>query len=256
MTDSPLAVESVGDGPPVVLLHAFPYDRAMWGPQRSLASRCRLLLPDLPGFGDTPAGEWTVDAAADRLAAGLDAVGVTGAVAVGGLSMGGYVALAFARRHPQRLRALILADTRAEPDSPEAKAGRTKTAEVAKGGGAAAVFDDVVAKQLSEYTRSRRPEVVAAARQIASRQSVEGVIAALAALRDRPEARPDLAAIAVPTLVLVGSDDAITPPAAARVLADGIPGATLQEVPTAGHLSNLETPAEFTAAVRSFLAGL
>ncbi len=98
--------------------------------------------------------------------------------------------------------------------------------------------------------------MVAEARRIASRQSVDGVVAALAALRDRPDARPGLADIRVPTLVLVGSDDAITPPAAAQVLADGIPGATLQELPTAGHLSNLETPAEFTAAVRSFLAGL
>ncbi len=148
MTDSPLAVESIGDGPPVVLLHAFPYDRAMWGLQRSLASRCRLLLPDLPGFGDTPACEWMIDAAADRLAAALDSFGVTDPVAVGGLSLGGYVALAFARRHPQRLRALVLADTRAEPDSPEAKAGRAKTAELAKAGGAVAVFEDAVAKQL------------------------------------------------------------------------------------------------------------
>ena len=168
--------------------------------------------------------------------------------------MGGYVALAFARRHPQRLRALILADTRAEPDS--AEAGRAKTAELAKAGGAAAVFEDAAAKQLSEYTRSHRPEVVAEARRIAARQSADGVVAALAALRDRPDARPGLGAIRVPTLVLVGSDDAITPPAAARVLADGIPGATLVSLPTAGHLSNLETPDAFTAAVRTYLTGV
>lgn len=259
MTRSPLAFEAVGTGPPLVLLHAFPYDRAMWRPQcEALSGGHRILAFDLPGLGETPlpAGGWTVDEAADAVVETLDGLGLAEPVTLGGLSMGGYVALAFARRHPQRLRGLILADTRAEPDSPEAKAGRAKTIELVKAEGAAAVFEDAMPKQLSEHTRSQRPDVVAEARRIAGRQSVEGITAALAALRDRPDARPGLAAIGVPTLVLVGADDVVTPPAAAQVLADGIRGATLVTLPTAGHLSNLETPDVFTAAVREFLTGV
>jgi pimeloyl-ACP methyl ester carboxylesterase len=257
MAHSSLAFGSAGDGPAVVLLHAFPYDRTLWRPQvEGLADGYRVVTVDLPGFGRTPvpAGGWTVDEAADAVADTLDGLGLTEPVVVGGLSMGGYVALAVARRHPQRLRGLILADTRAEPDGDEAKAGRAKTMELARAKGAEAVFEDAIPKQLCEVTRDGRPAVVAEARQIAGRQSVEGIVAALAALRDRPDARPGLADIRVPTLVLVGEHDAITPLAAAEVLAKGIAGARLEVLPAAGHLSNLETPAVFTSAVRAFLS--
>lgn len=259
MTRSSLAVGSAGDGPAVVLLHAFPYDRAMWAPQvRGLSDEYRVITPDLPGFGGTPAppGGWTVDAAADAVADTLDSLGLADPVVLAGLSMGGYVALAFARRHPRRLRGLILADTRAEPDSKDARAGRAKTAELAKENGAAAVFEDALPKQLCEVTRTGRPGVVAEARAIAGRQSVEGVVAALVALRDRPDARPGLRDIRLPTLVLVGEHDAITPLAAAEELVRGIAGARLEVLPAAGHLSNLETPDVFTGAVRAFLACL
>jgi pimeloyl-ACP methyl ester carboxylesterase len=252
---TPLAFDRMGDGPPLVLLHAFPFDRVVWATQRALADRFTLLLPDLPGFGHSPAPAdgWTVDSAADLLADWLTGVGVIGPVALGGLSMGGYVALAFARRHPDRLRALILADTRAEPDSPQARAGRDKTAERARTAGVAAVVDDMMPKLLGRHTREHRPEIEAEVRRIGAMQSVAGVVGGLAALRDRPDARPGLATVRVPTLVLVGADDAVTPPDAARVLADRIPGARLEVLADAGHLANLEAPEPFTAAVRGFL---
>lgn len=258
MTTASLVGEIVGTGQSVLFLHAFPYSRAMWAQQRVLADQFRLLLPDLPGFGQNPVplGGWTLDLAADMTANWLDSIQAAEPVAVVGLSMGGYLAIALARRHPARLRALVLADTRAEPDSDEARAGRDKSAALVRSQGVAALVADALPKQLSQQTRAHRPTVLATAQQIAEAQSVEGVASALVALRDRPDARPGLATITVPTLVIVGADDTITPPSAAQVLVEGIPGATLTTLPTAGHLSNMETPVEFNAAVREFLSRL
>ncbi len=248
--------DDIGAGPVVVLLHAFPLSRAMWRPQREdLQAVCRVVTPDLRGFGGTGgfAGPPSVDRMADDVAALLDALRVNEPVVVGGLSMGGYVALAFARRFPGRLRGLILADTRAEADTPEGKANRDRTIALARSHSAGEVFEQMLPKMVSEETRSRRPGVIGEARRIAAGQSQVGVIAALQALRDRPDATPSLRAIAVPTLVLVGSDDVLTPPAAAQALAAGIAGSQLAVIQGAGHLSNLEQPGLFNAAVRTFL---
>ncbi|MFO0849288.1 MAG: alpha/beta fold hydrolase [Gemmataceae bacterium] len=253
-----IAYTDSGDGPPLVLLHAFPLCREMWAPQLGLADRYRVIAPDLYGFGESglPAAGWSVDSMADAVADLLAGIGASGPVVLGGLSMGGYVALAFARRHPDRLRALILADTKAEPDTEEGKTGRAAMIELARTGGAAAVADKMLPNLLGEATRERRPEVTAEVRRVATGQSVAGVKAGLAALRDRPDARPGLAGIRVPTLVLVGSEDKVTPPAGAKAMAAAIPGAEYMEIPAAGHLSNLETPPEFTTAVRMFLTGV
>jgi 3-oxoadipate enol-lactonase len=253
-----LAYDSAGSGRPVVLLHAFPLCREMWAAQRGLADRFRVVTPDLFGFGNSPvpAGGWTMDSMADALAGFLTGVGIGEPVVLGGLSMGGYVALAFARKYPDRLRGLVLADTRAEADAPEAKTNRDKTIAFARQSSAAAVVEQMLPKLLGEFTRANRPDVVAEVKRIGSAQSVDGVAAGLAALRDRPDATPSLAAIRVPTLVVVGAEDALTPPDVARKLAGAIPGAKLEVIPTAGHLSSLECPAEFTTAVRMFLASL
>ena len=258
LADVSTAVLEGGDGPPVVLLHAFPLCREMWAPQRTLADRFRVVTPDLFGFGGSPvpAAGWTTDSMADALAALLTGIGITDPVVLGGLSMGGYVALAFARKYPDRLRGLVLADTKAEADNAWAKAGRDKMIAFARESTAAAVAEEMLPKLLGETTRARRPEVVAEVRRIASAQTVDGVAAALAALRDRPDATPALGGIRVPTLVVVGAEDTLTPPDGAKKLADAIPGAKLEVIPTAGHLSNLECPAEFTTAVRMFLASL
>jgi pimeloyl-ACP methyl ester carboxylesterase len=247
-----------GWGPPVVLLHAYPLSSAMWfGQLEALSDRYRVIAPDFPGFGgssDDPG--WTVDSAADMVAELCEELGVRGPVVVGGLSMGGYVALAFARRHPDRLRGLILADTKAEPDTDEAKANRDKMMAFAKEHGSVAVIDAMIGKMVSETTKADRPEVVAAVRQLAAEQSPDGIVAALHALRDRPDAVPGLGEIPVPTLVIVGADDGLTPPATARQMAAAIPKAWLEVLPSAGHLANLEVPEAFTAAVRGFLDGL
>ncbi|HET6575466.1 MAG TPA: alpha/beta fold hydrolase [Fimbriiglobus sp.] len=253
-----LAYEAVGDGRPVVLLHAFPLCREMWAAQRGLADRFRVVTPDLFGFGGSPvpAGGWTMDAMADALAAFLPGIGIAQPVVLGGLSMGGYVALAFARKYPDRLRGLVLADTRAEADTAEAKANRDKTIALARSESSVAVVEQMLPKLLGEFTRKNRPHVVGEVLRIGTAQSADGIAAALAAMRDRPDSTALLPTIRVPALVVVGAEDALTPPDGARAMAAAIPDARLDVIPTAGHLSAMECPAEFTTAVRMFLASL
>ncbi|HEX4609655.1 MAG TPA: alpha/beta fold hydrolase [Urbifossiella sp.] len=252
-----LAYTDTAAGPTLLLLHAFPLDREMWRPQlAALAGAARVLAVDLPGFGRSPlpAEPWSVDTAADAVAALLDALGLTGRLVVGGLSMGGYVAMAFARRHPDRLAGLILADTRADPDDAAAKENRGKMIATARKDGAAAVVGAMVPKLLSDATRESRPDVADGVRTLGERQTADGVAAGLAALRDRPDAGPGLDALAVPTLVLVGEHDAVTPPTLAAAIAGRVYGSELVTIPGAGHLSNLENPEAFNAAVGRFLA--
>ena len=245
-----------GSGTPLVLLHAFPLDRTMWRPQLSaLSGAARVIAPDLPGFGESSPAEFTIDSAADLVAELLAALGIQKAV-IGGLSMGGYVALAFARRHADKLAGLILADTRAGGDDTSAKANRTKSIELAREKGSAALFEGMVPKVLSDSTRDTSPDVVASLKAVAAKQSPESVVAALVALRDRPDANPGLRSIAAPTLVLVGEHDGVTPPLASANLSAQIRGSKLVHIPGAGHLSNAENPDAFNAAVRAFLAEL
>jgi pimeloyl-ACP methyl ester carboxylesterase len=251
--------DDVGQGRPVVLLHAFPLARTMWRPQvEALRGSYRLIVPDQRGFGGTGGFEADPSIArmADDVAALLDVLKVTEPVVLGGLSMGGYVALSFAHRHAARLRGLILADTRSEADTPEARANRDTLMRFAQGHSAGEVMEQMLPKLLSADTRQHRPEVVDEVQRIASAQTPAGIVGALQALRDRPDATSGLAAITAPTLVLVGSDDAITPPSLAEGLAARIPGARLVKLPAAGHLANQEQPAAFTEAVRSFLDSL
>jgi 3-oxoadipate enol-lactonase len=251
-----LTFDDVGQGLPLVLLHAFPLSREMWRPQRAaLANEWRVLAPDVRGFGGSEAfvGPPSVETIADDVAELLDQRKIREPVVLGGLSMGGYAALAFAQKYPERLRGLILADTRAEPDSDEARANRDRMIRFARDYGAAAVIDAMLPRMVSEATQARQPEVVAEVRRIAAAQSLDAMCAALEALRDRPDATPGLASIRVPTLVVVGADDVLTPPAAAQTLANGIRGARVQIIADAGHLSNLEQPQAFNDAVRVFL---
>jgi len=256
---SPLAYDARGIGPTLVLLHAFPLDRTMWtGQLKGLSSDCHVIVPDAFGFGGTPLPSegWTIDGLADSVALLLDSIDQTEPVILGGLSMGGYVALAFARRHPQRLRGLILADTRAEPDSAEAKAGRAAMIELGLKSGSSAVIEKMLPNMLSPVSFAERPEVVATVRRIVSTQKPESIAAALGALRDRPDARPGLSTIKVPTLIIVGEDDKITPPDAARTLNSAISQSKLVIISGAGHLSHLEAPEAFNAAIREFVNSL
>ncbi len=256
---SSAAVLSEGEGPPVVLLHAFPLDRGMWAGQvAALSGRYRVHAIDAFGFGgcELPAGGWGVESMADAVAGWIVAQKIPTPLVVCGLSMGGYVALAFARRHANHVKALVLADTRAEPDSDEARAGRDAAIEAVEAHGSVAQVEAMLPKVLGATSHADRPGVVSEFRRTGLSQDKAAVVAGLIALRDRPDARPGLAAIDVPTLVLVGDEDTLTPPSAAEALVAGIRGAKLVVLPGAGHLSNLETPDAFNAAVLDFLDGI
>jgi pimeloyl-ACP methyl ester carboxylesterase len=234
-----------------VLVHAFPFDGRMWrDTAQALAGKCRVILPDMRGFGDSDLGPGDPSIAdmADDVAALLDHLGVSRAT-VGGLSMGGYVTLAFAARHRPRLDGLILADTRAAADSEQARAGRADAQALVEKEGVAAFVERQLAVLLSPAaSEALRQEV----REL-GRQPAAGVCAGIRALRDRPDRQGELPLIACPTLVIAGMADKLSPPAELAALARAIPGARLTEIAGAGHLSNLEKPAEFVAAMTSFM---
>ncbi|GLC26747.1 alpha/beta fold hydrolase [Roseisolibacter agri] len=257
-----LAHDDTGSGTPLLLVHGFPHSRAFWSPMvaalRELpdGARVRAIAPDLRGFGDTPArAPMTLDQHADDLVALLDHLAVARAV-VCGLSMGGYVALALWRRHPERVRALVLADTRATADDDAQRAKRVELAGVARAQGSGAVADRQLPGALGKTAREGDPTCVAGLRALMAGASVDGIIGALDAMRERPDATPTLAGITVPTLVVVGSEDVLTPPKDARALAAGIPGGRLVEIPAAGHVSAWERPHAFAAALAAFVGGL
>ncbi|MGC9984506.1 MAG: alpha/beta hydrolase [Polyangia bacterium] len=245
-----LAYESVGSGPVLVLLHAFPFDSRMWRKTAAaLAGQRRVITPDMRGFGlsDLGSGGSSIADLADDVASLLDALNLPAAT-VGGMSMGGYVALAFARRHRDRLKSLVLADTKAAADTPEARQGREAAIALVEQQGVPALLEKQIPRLLSaSASDSLRAEVRAL-----GAQSPEAIIAAIRALRDRPDRTAELPEIAVPTLVVVGSDDALSPPAEARVMAAAMPDARVVEIPGAAHLSNLENPDAFSAALAGF----
>jgi 3-oxoadipate enol-lactonase len=255
--DDALAHVDVGRGLPVVLLHAFPLNRSMWEPQiAALFGECRCIVPDLRGFGNSPrSGPYTMDRYADDVGALLDALQIEQAV-VAGLSMGGYVALALWRRHRKRIRALVLSDTRAAADTPEAAQKRLDLAEMARAQGVDAVIDKQLPGLIGKSTRERQPDLVERIRSIMAQSSVDGIVGGLEAMRTRPDSTPLLAGIDVPTLIVVGDEDAITPAKDARAMHEAIPNSRLEVIPEAGHLSNLERPAAFNTALSVFVGSL
>jgi 3-oxoadipate enol-lactonase len=247
-----------GELNPLVLIHGFPLDRRVWTQQScGLADAASVITPDLPGFGESAPrpGAATMDGYADAVRDVMDYVGA-GASVIGGVSMGGYVALAFARRYPQRVRALVLVDTRAGADSDDAKKGRDETAALVRAQGSAALADKMLVKLLTEETFRENASLKDDLRAMLASQPPEGVVAALAAMRDRPDSTPMLGKIAVPTLVVCGENDAVIPPDESKSLASAIPGAKAAWIAGAGHLPNYERPNEFNEVLRSFLKGL
>jgi pimeloyl-ACP methyl ester carboxylesterase len=243
----------------LVLIHAFPQDHAMWEEQaQAFRTEYRVFTPDVFGFGGSPLpdGDWTIEDFADELAGAMEQLGIREPFVLGGLSMGGYVALAFAKEYPEKLRGLILADTRADADSAEAKANREKSIAALATQTPAEFIEGMIPKVLGDTTRKSRPEIVERVRAIGSRQSREGIVAALKALRDRSDSTDELEDIEVPTLVIVGAEDTVTPPAISEAMAKVLPNATLEVIAEAGHLSNMEQPAAFTAAMRKWLSKL
>jgi pimeloyl-ACP methyl ester carboxylesterase len=252
-----IAYDDVGGGTSVVFVHGFPHDRSLWAPQTSgLSTRARCLAVDLRGFGESStAGPFGMDRYADDVACVLDAAAVSRAVVVG-LSMGGYVAFALWRRHRDRVRALVLASTRAGADTAEVRARRAALIETARREGSAAVADAQIAGALSRHTREARPELTAAVHAMQAHAPVEGIVGALEAMIARPDSTPDLATITVPTLVVAGRDDALIRPAEARQMQEAIAGSRLEVIDRAGHLCNLERAAAFNHVLGEFLTRL
>ena len=257
--DVELAVDVRGEGVPVLFVHGFPFDRTMWRHQLAALSRVRRIAPDLRGVGDSgapPAADgYSLTRYADDLVAVLDALGVRQAVLCG-LSMGGYVIFELLRRHPQRVKALILADTKPQPDSTEAKRGRDELTQVAQREGQDAVLERLLPRLLAPATQATQPEVAGQVREMARRWSVPGLVGALRTLRDRPDSTETLRSVRMPTLVLVGSEDEIAPPQAARAMAQLIPDAQCHVVPAAGHLAPLEQPLATSRLLADFLRAL
>lgn len=256
--DVRLHYQEWGSGAPLVLLHGFPFSSAVWsevaGPLGGLA---KVVAPDLRGHGrsDKPQGPYTMEVLAQDVLALADALGFS-RFALGGHSMGGYVAFRVAARAPDRLAGLVLVATRAEADSEEARARREAAVERIRRQGKAAFLDEFLSGLLSDRTRADRPQVLERLRVVADAVPEHALVGCLEGMRDRPDSRDLLPRLRVPALVVVGDADRVTPPEAARAMAEALPRARLVTVRDAGHLPMVEAPEATAAAVRAFLSEL
>jgi pimeloyl-ACP methyl ester carboxylesterase len=253
--DSEIFYEVMGSGPTVVLLHAFPMNHQLWRPvAEQLASRYRLVLPDLRGLGEsgTGAGPATMEKHASDLAQVCDAAGVRNAV-FGGVSIGGYVLFEFWRRWRERVSALILADTRAQADNGPARAARLQAAEQVEKQGPAGYLEAFLPKLIGQSTQSNRPDVVEELKRMAAGSTVSGIAAVQRGMAERPDSVPTLRTIHVPTLLLFGDEDLATPVAEGELMKREIDGSRLYSIPRAGHLAVFEQSDAAHELIRNFL---
>jgi pimeloyl-ACP methyl ester carboxylesterase len=264
-----LFYHELGSGSPLVLLHGFPLDGTMWADVAELLSQqWRVIIPDLRGFGQSPwpstqppqaaddiSGKkvsWTVTAMAADVEALLQALQIDQPIVLAGLSMGGYIAMQFALRYQARLRGLILADTRAAADSDEARTGRHKTAERVLSEGPAFVAEAMIPKLFAPDTFQLRPELIAEYRELILKTNPRTIAGAALALGSRPNVTSELEQIHVPTLCIAGSNDEISPPQEMLVWSAELPRGRFVEIPGAGHMSPVEQPESFVAAVNTW----
>jgi len=253
--DIRMAYTDTGMGRPVVLIHGYPFNRSLWNEQvAELSHSYRVIVPDLRGFGESGASEGpaTMDRMAQDVALLLDHLGISRAV-IGGLSMGGYVALAFYKQFPSRVRALILADTRAQADTEEGKQTRAQQAEKALAEGMAGIADAMLPKLLTPETVSKRPEIVKRVRDMMLKTKPQGTAAALLGMAQRDDQTQLLPQISAPALIIVGAEDAITPVADSEQMHKAIAGSRLVVLENAGHVSNLERTEQFNQHLLDFL---
>jgi pimeloyl-ACP methyl ester carboxylesterase len=243
-----------GSGPPVIFLHGFPHNRTLWSHQLAgLAQQARCIALDLRGFGEsTVAPPYSMDQYADDVAAFMDRLQVDRAV-ICGLSMGGYIAFSLWRRHRQRVHALVLADTRATPDSEEGREKRRSMAQLARDRGSAAVAEAMIHTMIGQHTRETAPHIVDSLYRMMASANVAGIVGALEAMRDRPDSTATLSTIDVLTLIVVGAQDELTPLADSEAMYRAIYGSRLQVLALAGHASNVERPAAFNHVLSEFL---
>lgn len=250
-----LAVEHRGTGPAILFVHGFPLDRSMFQHQIDTLTGYRRIAPDLRGMGqsDAPDLGYSMSTYAEDLAALLDALGER-EVVLCGASLGGYICFEFLRRWRSRVRGLVLMDTRAEADSAEGRRARDGLIARVREQGALAAAEVMLPRF---FTPQVPADIIERVRTIILNTPVPGITGALSAMRERPDSTPLLATLTgLPTLVLVGAEDAITPPGIAQGMAAAIPGARLFEVPNAGHLPCVEQPVPTTRAMLKFLQSL
>ena len=250
-----ISYREFGDGPPIVLLHAFPLDSRMFEPQaEALAGSHRLITPDYPGFGRSPRSPAQPDMRyyAEGVRGLLDRLDLERAV-LGGVSMGGYVVFECLRMFPERISGLILANTRPEPDSEEIRENRREMARRVASDGVGVLIELQMERLLAPETLENDERVVEKVRAMILESNPNGVVAALGAMRERPDSTPLLAKIEVPTLVIGGEEDGISSPEVMGAMADKIADSRHVTLPGAGHLANLEAPEGFNAALREFL---
>lgn len=246
-----IGYEVRGEGPAVLLLHPFPFDRRYWA--KTSLSGFRVVSIDARGYGDSSlGGEHTVDDLADDALTVLDHLGIPMAAVIG-LSMGGYVALSIAARHAHRLSALVLADTRAGADGETARANRDAAATEIREHGPSSFLDGTAVRlcgrSASDAMRSRVQKLATKS----SHDFVHSLPATLLVLRDRPDRSSILPTLRLPVLVVVGEEDVVTPPDEARAMKRAIPGAQLVELASAGHLTSIEVSEDFERTVTAFL---
>src|SRR3954462_7237570 len=253
--DAVVFAEQQGSGPALVLLHPFPANHKFWQPVLpQLSERYRVIMPDLRGSGESTAGDGPATMAKhagdiERLCAHA---GVNKAV-FAGVSIGGYVLFEFWRRHAARVAGLVFCDTRATADTPEGRAGRLQSTKEVKAHGPAAFVPGMAPKLLGESTRKNRPDVARAAMAILNRSTVAGITALQQGMAERPDSVPTLRTINVPTLIMVGEEDTLTPVKDAEQMQQGIPGSRLVKIPAAGHFPPVEQPAAVAKVLRGFL---
>jgi 3-oxoadipate enol-lactonase len=255
-----LHVVESGDpsGIPVIFIHGFPFSHTMWRPQlQSLPPKVRAIAYDVRGHGmsDVGDGQYSIELFVDDLMGLMDGLSIPRA-ALCGLSMGGYIALRAVERHADRITGLVLADTRSDADGNEAKVKRTASLKSVKADGSAAFGRNFVKAVFWEGSFSRTPDAVEMIRTVIAGNSPLGIGGTLLALAARTDTTESLNAIRVPTVILVGEHDVVTPPAAARAMHERIIGSQMFSIPDAAHMSNLENPAAFNRHLHEFLARL
>ena len=253
-----LAYLDEGRGDPIILVHGFPLDGTMWDDQvRALSGNHRVIVPDLRGHGasESIAGPYSMDMLADDLNALLDHLDVE-EVTLGGFSMGGYVAFAFYRKYKKRVKAIILASTRPQPDSARAAEGRESMALRAESEGQDIVATALLPRLLTPETLENRSDIVAQVRGMMTKVSVEGMAGDLRAMATRVDSTENLGQMTAPTLVIVGEEDVLTPPADSELMARELPDASLQIIPGGGHLVNIENPDTYNFQLLAFLESI
>ena len=257
INNQPLNYSERGRGLPLVLVHGFPLDNRIWESQiANLSDKYRVIAPDLPGFGKSqPPRPFTMQSLADTIHEFATQVKATPFV-LAGLSMGGYMSFAYERKYPTTLKALILVDTKAEADTTEGKAGRDKMIQTARTSGSPAIAAAMLPKMLAPQSQQNRPQLVQQVKAIMEACPPQTIEYALAAMRDREDYRDCCPSVALPTLIIVGDADAITPPAVAEAMNKSIPHSKLTIIKGAGHLSTMEQPEQINQAMRQFLSSM